>query len=146
MSDVSTEQKPVKDESSWRQELEQLDRLLEGRATESEAKQYAKSELARHDAIVNTIETAIAETRAVEAAGSPYLSLTDRLRISRKMEALQYRLENAQKARERSIRLNGAGIKAAKDCDKQRPRWNELKKRRAAVEAASWKSPSLSFN
>jgi len=31
----------IVDESSWKQELEQLDRLLTGRLTESEAKEYA---------------------------------------------------------------------------------------------------------
>src|SRR5215469_1787041 len=70
-------EKPIVDESSWKQELEQLDRLLTGRLTEA-----------------------------------------------------------ARKQREQSILKCGAGIEAAKDADKLRPRWQELRKRQQAIDAA----------
>jgi hypothetical protein len=129
---------PTIDESNWRQELEQLDRLLTGRLTESEAKEYAKSELSKHDGVVNTIETEIAQARAVAASATAtsYLSVGDRKRIADKIESLESQLDDARRLRERSIRLNGAGIKAAKECDKQRPRWLELRKRERDIEAA----------
>ena len=55
-TEESTVEKPVVDESSWKQELEQLDRLLTGRLNEAEAREYANSELAKHDGVVHLIE------------------------------------------------------------------------------------------
>jgi len=127
---------PPVDESKWRQELEYLDRLLTDRPNHSEAKQYAKTELAKHDGIVNNIETEIAQARAVAASATSYLSALDLKRIADKIEALEFQLSNANKLREQSIRKNGASIKDCKEADKQRPRWLELKKRRRDIEAA----------
>ena len=127
---------PTVDESKWRQELEYLNRLLTSRPNESEAKAYAKSELAKHDGIVNTIETEIAQARAVAASASSFLSALDSKRIADKIENLEFQLENARKVREQSIRKNGASIKDCKEADKQRSRWVALKQRERDVEKA----------
>ena len=140
MSKVSTEQvvtTQIVDESSWKQELEQLDRLLTGRLTESQAKEHAQSELARHDGIVNTIEKQIAQAKDVLAAGASFLQQGDKLRLESRIESLEYDLATARKQREGSILKCGSGIRADQDADKLRPRWEELRKRQRAIEAAT---------
>jgi predicted ATPase len=140
MSKASTEQvvtTPIVDESSWKQELEQLDRLLTGRFTEAQAKEHAQSELARHDGIVNTIEKQIAQAKDALAAGASFLPRADKLRLESKIESLDYDLATARKQREGSIRKCGEGIRADQDADKLRPRWQELRKRQQAIEAAT---------
>src|SRR5579864_4855763 len=139
MSKVSTEQEvttPTVDESRWKQELEQLDRLLTGRLTEAEAKEYAKSELARHDGVVHTIEGELARGRAVLTSTS-FLPRADRKRLEDRIESLEADLATARKLREASILKCGSGIRAAKDADKHRPRWQELRQRQQIIEAAT---------
>ena len=127
---------PIVDDLRWRQDLEYLNRLLDGRLTESQAQAYADTELVKHDGVVNAIETELAQVRALVASATTFLGVSDRKRIADKIELLEYQLTNARKLRERSIRLNGAAIRDGKEADKQRPRWLELKKRERAVEAA----------
>jgi len=140
MSQVSTQQEingPIVDESSWKQELEQLDRLLTGRLTEAEAKEYAKGELAKHDGVVHTIEKQIAQAKDVLAAGTSFLPRGERQRLENRIESLEVDLATARKSREQSVLKCGAGIRAAKDADKHRPRWQELRKRQQAIEVAT---------
>jgi hypothetical protein len=140
MSKVSTQQEvttPIVDESSWKQELEQLDRLLTGRLTEAEAKDYAKNELAKHDGVVNTIEKQIAQVKDVLATGSVFVPRTEKLHLESRIESLESHLATARKQREQSILKCGAGIRAAKDADKLRPRWRELTKRQQVIENAT---------
>jgi hypothetical protein len=127
---------PVVDESGWRQELDYLNRLLEGRPTEPEAKQQAKNELEKHDGVVNTIETEIAQVRALTASANSFLSPLDRKRLADRLEALEEQLREAHKLRERSIRKSGGAIKDCKEADKLRSRWLELKKRDRDIDAA----------
>lgn len=126
----------VVDESSWKQELEQLDRLLVGRLTETEAKEYANNELAKHDGVVHTIEKQIAQAKDVFAEGSSFLSRGERQRLENRIESRQYDLSAARKKREQSINKCGAGIKAAKDADKLRSRWQELRRRQQGIDKA----------
>ena len=125
----------IVDESSWKQELEQLDTLLTGRLTEGEAKEYAKSELAKHDGVVHTIEADLARVRAVLASTS-FLPRTEKNRLEDRIESLEAELVSARKKREQSILKCGAGIRAAKEADKSRPRWQELRQRQQAIESA----------
>jgi len=126
---------PVIDERGWRQELEQLDRLLSGRLTKAEAKEYAKAELARHDGIVHTIETQIAQAKAA-LNDTPFLSTPDRNHIAASIESLEDQLEDARRLREQSIRKNGAAIRDSKAIDELRPRWEQLRERERAIDAA----------
>ncbi len=137
MSKKETVVDNIVDESSWKQELVQLDRLLTGRLTEAQAKEHAQSELARHDGIVNTIEKQIAQAKDVLAAGTSFLPRGDKLRLESRIESLEYDLATARKQREQSILKCGSGIRAAKDADILRPRWQELRKRQQAIEAAT---------
>lgn len=130
----STVEKPILDESSWRQELEQLDRLLTGRLTEAEARGYAETELAKHDGVVHIIEKQIAQAEQVLSEQGTFLPRTEKKDIENRIEALQYDLSVARKKREQSINKCGAGIKAAKDADKLRPRWQELRRRQQGIE------------
>jgi hypothetical protein len=139
MAQVSTQQEvtdPIVDESIWRQELEQLDRLLVGRLTEAEAKEYARTEQTKHDGVVRTIEVQIAQTKEVLTSSAPFLPRGDRQRLQDRIESLEYDLAAARKLSERSILKCGAGIKAGKEADKQRPRWAELRRRQQAIESA----------
>jgi hypothetical protein len=126
----------IVDESSWKQELEQLDRLLTGRLTESEAKEYAGAQLAKHDGVVHIIEKQIAHAQQVLTEQSAFLSRTDKKGIEDRIESLQYDLGVARKKREQSILKCGAGVKAAKDADKLRPRWQELRRRQQGIDKA----------
>lgn len=130
----SAVEKPIVDESSWKQELEQLDRLLTGRLTEGEAREYANSELAKHDEVVHFIEKQIAQAEQVLTEQSAFLSARDKKDVQNRIESLQYDLSIARKKREQSINKCGAGIKAAKDADKLRPRWQELRRRQQGIE------------
>jgi len=134
-SAVSTNS-PIVDESNWKQELESLNQLLTGRLTEPEAKAYAKSELVKHDGVVHTIETEIAQAKAVAASATSFLSPVDRKRIADRLESLEFDLGQARRLRERSIRLCGGSIRDCKEADKLRPRWLELRKRTHDIEAA----------
>jgi hypothetical protein len=149
VSTTSVVEAPGVDESGWKQELEQLDRLLIGRLTEGEAKEYAETELAKHDGVVNTIETEIARGRAVLTSTS-FLPRADRKRLEDRIESLEGDLANARKLREQSILKHGAGIRAAKDADKHRPRWQELRQRQQTIEAATGyargRQPELNFS
>lgn len=136
MSYESVLEKPIVDESSWKQELEQLDRLLTGRLTEAEAKTYAESELLRHDGVVLSIEKQIAQAQQVLTEQGAFLSRTDRKGIENRVESLQYDLSIARKKREQSILKCGAGIKAAKDADKLRRRWQELRRKQQGIDKA----------
>jgi len=127
----------IVDGPGWKQELEQLDRLLIGRLTEAEAKQWSESELAKHDGVVHLIEQQIAQAQQVLADQGAFLSRTEKKSIENRIESLQYDLTIARKKREQSIQKCGAGIKAAKDADKLRPRWQELRKRQQAIEMAT---------
>jgi hypothetical protein len=127
----------VVDESSWKQELEQLGRLLTGRLTEPEAKEWANSELTKHDGVVNTLEKQIAQAKDALAAGASFLPRADKLRLESRIESLESDLATARKQREQSILKCGSGIRGAKDADKLRPRWQELRKRQQAIEAAT---------
>jgi hypothetical protein len=127
----------IVDESSWKQELEQLDRLLTGRLTEGEAKEYASAQLAKHDGVVHTIETHVTQAREVLASATTFLPRSERKRIESRIESLEADLATAQKLREQSILKCGAGIRASKDADKLRPRWQELRKRQQAIETAT---------
>ena len=124
------------DESGWKQELEYLDRLLVGRLTEDEAKEYAKHELSKHDGVVHSIETELTRVREVLTSTS-FLPRTERKRIEDRIESLESDVATARKRREQSILKCGAGIRAAKDADKLRPRWQELRKRQQAIESAT---------
>jgi hypothetical protein len=124
------------DESSWKQELQQLDRLLVGRLTEGEAKEYARAQLAKHDGVVQTIETQFEQARDVLASAKFLLPRSsERKRIEDGIESLESELVTARKQREQSILKCGSGIRAAKDADKLRPRWQELRKRQQAIDA-----------
>jgi hypothetical protein len=129
-------EKPLVDESSWKQELEQLDRLLTGRLTEAEARGYAENELAKHDGVVHVIEKQIAQAQQVLSEQGAFLPRTDNRDIENRIESLQYDLSVARKKREQSINKCGAGIKAAKDADKLRPRWQELRRRQQGIDKA----------
>jgi uncharacterized coiled-coil DUF342 family protein len=131
----SNRAKPLPDETSWKQELEELNRSLNDSLTESEMKEYAASQLAKHDGVVNSIETEINRFRA--ALETQYLSQGDVKGIHQKIEGLEVELSEARRVRERSIRLNGAGITSAKEKDKKRPRWVELKKRAQVIHNAT---------
>jgi len=130
------EEIPIVDESNWRQELEYLDRLLTGRFTEAEGKEHARNELAKHDAIIHTIETELAQINTAIASASSFIPSSEKKRIARRIGFLELQLANARTLRERSILQCGAGIRAAKDADKLRPRWAELRKREQTIEAA----------
>jgi len=139
MSKVSTQQEittPIVDESSWKQELEQLDRLLTGRLTEPEAKEYANTELAKHDGVVHTIEKQIARAEQVLTEQSAFLPRTEKKSLENRIESLQWDLGVARKKREQSILKCGAGIKAAKDADKLRARWQQLRRRQQGLDEA----------
>jgi len=146
---VNTTEAPAVDESRWKQELEQLDRLLTGRLTEAEAKEYAKSELAKHDGVVHTIEVELVRGRAVLTSTS-FLPRADRKRLEDRIESLEGDLAIARKLREASILKCGSGIRAAKDADKHRPRWQELRQRQQTIEAATGfargRQPELNFS
>jgi hypothetical protein len=126
----------IVDESNWRQELEYLDTLLTGRFTESEAKEHAKNELVRHDSIIHTIETEIAQTSAAVASASSFIPPSTQKRIARKVDSLELQLANARKLRERSILQSGGAIRDCKEADKLRPRWLDLRKREQSIQAA----------
>jgi hypothetical protein len=126
----------IVDESSWKQELEQLDRLLTGRLTESEAKEYAGAQLAKHDGVVHIIEAQIAQAREVLTSATSFLPRSERKRIENRIESLESDLATARKQREQSILKCGAGIKAATDADKLRPRWQELRRRQQGIDKA----------
>jgi G3E family GTPase len=127
----------IVDESSWKQELEQLDRLLTGRLTESEAKEYAGAQLAKHDGVVHIIEAQIAQAREVLTSATSFLPRSERKRIENRIESLESDLATVRKQREQSILKCGSGIRAAKDADNLRPRWQELRKRQQAIETAT---------
>lgn len=129
-------EKHIVDESSWKQELEQLDRLLTGRLTEAEAKQWAETELAKHGGVVHLIERQITQAEQVLNEQNAFLPRTDKRDIERKIESLQYDLSIARKKREASISKCGSGIRAARDADKFRPRWQELRRRQQGIEKA----------
>lgn len=126
----------VVDESSWKQELESLDTLLTGRLTEAEAKDYAANELAKHDGVVSTIEKRIAHAQQVLTEQSAFVSRTEKKSIEDRIESLHHELSVARKKREQSILKCGAGIKAAKDADKFRSRWQDLRRRQQGIDKA----------
>lgn len=112
-------------------ELEYLNRLFSGRHTEAQAKQHAAAELAKHDGIVNSIETDLTKIRA--SLGTLHLGLGDKRAVQRTIDRLEWELSEAHRVREKAIRLNGASIKDSKETDKLRPRWDELKKREQLI-------------
>ena len=128
MSHASTEQEsPVSNPTinylHWKQEFEELDRRFQGMSTEAEAKEIAKQELAKHNEAIKPIETELAKVRAVLTDPSAaFLSLRDKKDIQEKVESLEFQLEQAKKARERSIRLNGGRIRDAKEWAPKRER------------------------
>ena len=136
MSKKETVVENVVDESSWKQELESLDTLLTGRLTEAEAKDYAGNELAKHDGVVSTIEKRIAHAQQVLTEQRAFVSRTEKKNIEDRIESLQYDLSAARKKREQSILKCGAGIKAAKDADNFRSRWQELRRRQQGIDNA----------
>jgi len=133
-SAVST---PIVDESHWKMEFEELDRRFKSLLTETQAKELAASELLKHDGIVRKIETEITNCRDVlSASSSAFLSASERKHVGNKIEALEHQLNQAQQARERSIRLNGGRIRDAKEWEPKRARWQELSKRARDIERA----------
>jgi hypothetical protein len=75
--------KPIVDESNWRQELQYLDTLLTSRFTEAEAKEHAKNELVKHDGIIHTIETELVQISAAIATASSFIPASEKRRIAR---------------------------------------------------------------
>lgn len=137
MSEKESVVKPVVDESTWKEELRYLDTLLTGRLTESEAKNYAKSEQAKHDGVVKAIEKQIAQARSVLSSDTTsFLPSADRKRIADRIESLEFELATAKKLREQSILKCGAGIRTAKETDKLRDRWQELCDRQRKIGSA----------
>jgi hypothetical protein len=124
------------DESNWRQELEYLDRILTDRPNEREEKEIVNSIIAEHDQIIRSIEEKIKQAKAALTDADLFISGGDKKQIQNKIEDLEYRLNEARGQRERSIRLGGGSIKTAASVDKQRGRWEELKKRRDTIERA----------
>jgi GrpB-like predicted nucleotidyltransferase (UPF0157 family) len=129
---------PIVDESSWRQELEYLDRLLTGRLNEVEAKTYADTELTKHNRLVQALEKELLQVEHVlsTAEQSAFLPRAEKKDMLSRVESLKYDLAEARKRREQSILKCGAGIKAAKDCDKLRSRWRELREREKLLRRA----------
>lgn len=125
---------PPVDNPYWRQELEELDRYFP-RPTSEQAQQWADEELRKHDAIVLNIEKQLAVLKS--ALAEPFLEGRDRKTIQRKIEGVESELVNAKKMRQRSINLCGEGIRASKDCEPKRGRWDELRKRQRAVDNAA---------
>lgn len=141
MSQVLTQQEavstPITDESHWKQEFEELDRRFQGMPTEGEAKENARTDLKKHDGLVNAIETEIAQAQtALTSASAAFLAPTDKRDIQRKIESLDFQLERAKRLRERSIKINGGRIKDAKEWAPKRQRWLELKKRADEIDRA----------
>lgn len=141
MSHVSTQQErvstPITDESNWKQEFEELDRRFQGMPTEAEAKENARTDLKKHDGIVNAIETELAQAQtALTSASAAFLAPTDKRDIQKKIESLDFQLEQAKRLRERSIRINGGRIKDAKEWAPERQRWLELTKRAHDIDRA----------
>ena len=138
MSHTSTQQEASSiNEANWKTEFEELDRRFEGMPTEAEAKERAQQELVKHNGFVRPIEAEIDRVQAtLESPSAAFISLRDKADIQRKIESLEYQLEQAKKARERSIRINGGMIRDAKEWEPKRKRWLELKKRTQEIESA----------
>ena len=127
---------PPIDENNWRQELYELNNRLEHAATESQAKDAAAEELKVHNDAIRGIEKEIDSVKGLLKDSAEYLTGFDRKRISDKIEGLEDKLKTANARRERSIRLSGACVRDAKELDKGRSRWKELKKRADSIERA----------
>lgn len=127
--------KKFRPDGDWQAELEYLDRLLKNSFTETQMKEAARNELAKLDTAVHNIELSLTQLRA--ALETQYIRRDEAAAIRKKIEHLMFELGEAQRLRERKIALNGSGIKAAREKDKLRPRWLELKKREADIRTAT---------
>jgi len=147
----------------WRDELQELDRRLAGSWTEAQAKDNLKATTDGHNTIVKNFETEIVRLRKLLA--TPYLNLhsgwsdevteprvtssqnghvgqacgCDGCAILKRIEHNQYELGQAKITRDRKIRLAASWVEGAKQCDKLRPRWKELKERAAIIDQATAK-------
>jgi hypothetical protein len=118
-------------------EFEELDRRFQGMLTKAEAKEFAKSELAKHDGVVKPIEARLDQARAVLTDPSAaFLSAGDKEDIKRRIESLEFQLEQAKKLREQSIVKCGGLIRSVKEWEPKRARWLELRKRSQDIERA----------
>jgi len=127
--------KKFRPDGDWQSELEYLNRLLNNSFPETQMKEAARNELAKHDSVVHTIETSLTQLRA--ALQTQFITRDDAAAIRQKVDVLSFELEEATRLRQRKIALNGSSIKAAREKDKLRPRWLELKKREADIRTAT---------
>lgn len=118
----------------WRSELEDLDRRLKGAPTAEQAEAALKS-------LMSSIAGASAAYReqiaaAKEALKEHWLTPLERTHLNNKIEVLDGEL--SQLVRDTRVRLAHAEARAkdAKELDRLRPRWEELKKRAKDVDAA----------
>ncbi len=165
-------------EDNWRGELAELEYRLKGAMTEEQAKQHLDAITRDHDVNVRKFEKAIKELR--ELLKTPHLELhrgwtgnetepkvassrdgfkssgeacgCDGCSILRKIETLNYKLQEARKLRERKIKIAGAVIQSTKELDKLRPRYRALKQRefeiaeaRSNIKKSLWDASSRSW-
>jgi hypothetical protein len=136
-------------EYNFRQELDELDRRLANQMTVEEAKIYSDNQASLHKDAVKAVENEIKQL--TELLKTPGLSRCVPLRegrppvngdscdvclFNRKLEAVQFKLQRTKENQQKSIRICGGSIAAAKELEAYRPRWEELKKRARTIDNA----------
>ena len=122
---------PPVDNPYWRQELEELDRYFP-RPTPDEAQRWADEELRKHDAIINKIETQLAQLKQLKE--EPYPTREQKQKIADKIESVEDDLERAKRLRQQSINICGAGIRSSREWEPKRARWVELTRRKRQLD------------
>jgi hypothetical protein len=125
---------PQDPEANWRVELEELGRRFAGMPSTEEA----ESRLAAAEASVKAAsdELSAKAKRGKSALKTPFLSAADKAEIERAIAKAQEDLQDL--ARSTRVRLARARalVEAAKEWNPRRPRYEQLAKRKAAIDAA----------
>jgi len=115
-------------------EFNTLDAYFAKRGTVSQIKEWANSVVQVHDAKIHELKDDLQKLKKV--LETPNLQDTDRRQLQKAIERFDQMLEIAQEAKRISIKKCGAAIRDAEEHEPQRARWQQLKAKRQAVEAA----------
>ena len=118
----------------WRSELEDLDRRLKGAPTSDQAEAAFASLKSSIDSAAQVYKDQIAEAR--EVLQESWLTPLERTHLNNKIEVLNGELSQLVRDTRCRLSLAEGRAKDAPELDKLRPRWEELKKRAAAVDKA----------